>query len=177
MNQIKLPFKQHKTCTLHRETPRILLRGTCGGHGDVSGSYLRIRDLGEHGGQTLRQQHCSPALQWELRWTYGLIPNHSLPLFLPAATLPPLSLFFCLFLSSFFSLSACLPALAPYTGQDHNGPGWLMVTVLLTASSHPHLSAPLLLYRFPFSHRLTPLQAAQKCSTTMKGANLAVRVH
>lgn len=25
--------------------------------------------------------------------------------------------------SSSFSLSACLPALAPYTGQDHNGPG------------------------------------------------------
>lgn len=56
----------------------------------------------------------------------------------------PLPLFFC--------LSARLPALAPFTGQDHNGPGWLIVTMMLTASFHPHLSAALLLFVFfPFS--------------------------
>ncbi len=154
MNHIKLPFEQQNT----RETLRIFLRETCGGHADVSGSYLRIRDLGEHGGQALRQQHCSPAPRQELRWTYRLIPNHSLPLFLPAATLPPLSLFLCLFLSSSFPLSACLPALAPYTGQDHNGPGWLMVTLVLTVSSHPQLSAALLPYLLPLSHNTAGTQ-------------------
>ena len=87
-----------------------------------SGSYLRIRDLGEHGGQALGQQHCSPAPQQGLRWTYRLIPNHLLPLFLPAATLPPLSLSLCFSLSASFSLSVCPPAC---TGAVYRtGPQW-----------------------------------------------------
>lgn len=115
MHHTQLPLKEQSTCN---PSQRIFLRETCGGHGDLSGSYLRIRDLGEHRGQALRQQHCSPAPQQELRWTYRLIPNHSLPLVLPAATLPPLSLFLCLFLSSSFSLSACTGAVY------RTGPQW-----------------------------------------------------
>lgn len=102
------PLKRRCTCTRHLETSRLFLRGTCGGQGDVSGSYLRIRDLGEHGGQTLRQQHCSPAPQQELRQAYRLIPNHSLPSF---SLQPPCPLF----LSSF---SACTCAVY------RTGPQW-----------------------------------------------------
>lgn len=105
---------------INRGTLRISLRRTCGGHSDVSGSYLRIRDLGEHGGQALGQQHCSPALQQELRWIYRLIPNHTLPLFLPAATLPPLCPSSSA--SSSFSLSVCLPACAGAVYRT--GPQW-----------------------------------------------------
>lgn len=61
INHKRLRYKQRNTCARHREPH--LLRGTCGGRGDVSVSYLRIRDLGEHGGPALRQQHCSPAPQ------------------------------------------------------------------------------------------------------------------
>lgn len=30
-----------------------------------------------------------------------------------------------------------LPALALFTGQDHNGPGWLIVTMVMKSSSYP----------------------------------------
>ena len=170
------------TCNPSQKPLRIVhpQRGTCGGHGAVSGSYLRVRDLGEDGGQTLRQQQSAP--QQGLRWTYRLIPNHSLPLFLPAATLPPLSL--CL--SSSLFLSACLRWCR---GEDRTTMAlwWLMVTMVLTPSSHPQLSAALLLLCFAFpplntagtpaTHWHTPLQAAENCSTTMQGAKPAVVVH
>lgn len=55
---------------------------------------------------------------------------------------PPLSLSNCSFSSS--SLSAFLTVLAPCTGQDHNGPEWLMVTVVQAALSHARFSAALL---------------------------------
>lgn len=74
------------------------------------------------------------------------------------------------------SLSASLPSLAPYTKQDHNVPVWLMVTMMLMASSHPHLSASMLLYLLPFyhsaatiqRHQRTPLQPAENCFTTTR---------
>lgn len=145
-NDINQPYKRQTPAPI-TETPqdRPSSEGTCGGHGAVSGSYLRVRDLGEDGGQTLRQQQSAP--QQGLRWTYRLILNHSLPLFLPAATLPPLSL--CLFLSSSLSLSACLRW---RRGKDRTTMAlwWLMVTMVLTPSSHPQLSAALLLLFFAF---------------------------
>lgn len=102
MDPIKQHFKARNTCTHGRNTLRKFLEGTCRELGDVSGSYLRIRDLREHGGQTLRQQHSSPAPQQQLRWIYRLISSHSLSLCHSAATLPPLSLFLL--------FSVCLPA-------------------------------------------------------------------
>lgn len=44
--------------------------------------------------------------------------------------------------SSSLPLSACPPVLAPCTGQDHNGPGWLMVTMVLTAPPSPPRRRP-----------------------------------
>lgn len=106
------------------------------------------------------------------------------PLLSPCSHPSPLSPSSSLPLS--LCLPACLPALAPYTGQDHNGPGWLMVTMVLTVSSHPQLSAALLLCplplfpqhcRNPKTHQQSPLHAAQNCPTTMEGVSPAVRVH
>ena len=72
-------------------------------------------------------------------------------------------------------LSASLPVLPLFTGQDDNGPGWIMVTMVLMDSSHPQLSAALL-YCYPSTTTLThwrsPLQPAENCSTTNLQPNL-----
>lgn len=162
--------------------PKRFSRGFCGGHGTPSGSYLWIRDLGEHKGPALRQKHCSPAPQKELRWAHRLFPNHSLPLFLTEATLPRLPFF--LLMSSSFSL--CLPACA---GAVHRtGPQWplKLINSGYAAEEHPQLSVSLLLYLLLFcqkhyrnwggKHRRLPLQPAQNCSCTMGGASPADRL-
>lgn len=76
---------------------RIFLGELCWEHGDLSGSYLRIRDLTEHRGQALKQQHCFQALQ-EMCWTRRLMSSHCVPQFLPQS-----------FLLCLFFLSACPP--------------------------------------------------------------------
>lgn len=115
-------------------------------HGTPSGSYLWIRDLGEHEGPALRQKHCSPAPQKELRGAHRLFPNHSLPFFLPEATLPRLLFFLLMFSSS----SLCLPAC---TGAVHRtGPQWplKLINSGYAAEEHPQLSVSLLLYLLLF---------------------------
>lgn len=69
---------------------RTFLRETWRGHGDSSGSYLRIRDLTEYRGQALKQQHCLPAPQ-EMGWTRRLIPSHCVLLFVLSSFLLCLS--------------------------------------------------------------------------------------
>lgn len=62
----------------------------------------------------MEEQHSSPAPQKQHGWTQRLIPNHFLPLCLPALTLPPLCFLLCLSLS----LSDC-------AGAPHlTGPQW-----------------------------------------------------
>lgn len=66
---------------------RIFLKETCWGHSDSLGSYLRIRDLTEHRGQALKQQHCLHDMQ-QMGWACRLVSAHCVPLFLLSFFLP-----------------------------------------------------------------------------------------
>lgn len=146
----------------------------------VSASYLWIRDLGEHGGQALKQQHCSPAPQQELRWTHRLNPNHSLPLFLPAVTLPPLSFFLCLFFFPFLCLPACTGAVYrtgpqwPWVINVHYGADAFLPFIFVSYSVSLSCSSPTTLQE----PKGTPVITTEGSSKLLHGgSNPALRVH
>lgn len=135
-----------------------VLEETCGGSGDILGSYLGIRDLGEDGWEALEQQHSSPAPQKQQGWTQRLIPDHFLPLSLPTLTLPPLGFLLCLSLG----LSACTCALHltgpqwPWVINGLYGAGASFPCTFVCCSVSP---TPVALQDAQ-RHRCSPLQAA-----------------
>lgn len=169
MNHTELPWKHTARSNL-----KVLLRGTCGGHGDIR---LLPQDPGPGRRRRTSTETAaplpSPAGGAEEDTQADPLPFS--PRFPPAATLPPLSFF----------LSACTAAVY------WTGPQWPWVIngdygADCSVSSSAQLSAAPLLCLSPLSHdtagaqkktRRSPLQAAPNCCTTMEGAYSAVREH
>lgn len=134
---------------------------------DMTRSYLRIRDLGEDGGQALRQQHRSPAPEQELRGAHGLLPNHSLPVVLLSAPCPVSSS------SSSSSFVLCLCGCSQWRRvQDKT------TMALQVIDYFPPIQSYLLLCLLHCRNQTSrTLSLTENGSSTMEGASLAVRVH
>lgn len=104
ISYIKLPFKKQNTCTLHRESLSIFLRGTCGGHGDsslTSGSGIWENTEDKHWDSSTAPQPHGRSWGGHTGWSPNILcPSFSLQ---PPCPLSPSSP-----ASSSFSLSACL---------------------------------------------------------------------
>lgn len=175
---MKLPLKTGDRNTHTSQQPEAVPETNLWRTGLLPGSYLGIRDLGDHRRQAVRQQHSPPAQRYQPRRTLRLIPCHSSPLSpcrLPCPLSPSLS----------FSLFACLRCRRTLdrTTMALGDWWWLWCWLLpliwctVARRSPPLPLASLLPHRNTQQRHQSSLQAAQNCSTTMEGANPAVGGH
>lgn len=180
MNHIKLRFKRQSTCTCHRETLRNnpeknLWRTLLCIRDLTSGSGIWEKTEDKHWDSSTAPQPRSRSWGGHTGWSPTILcPSFSLQPPCP----PSLSLFLCFFLSSSFSL-VCLPACAgavyragpqwPWViNGDYGANGFLPSTFVCCS--------PLSLASLPL-HCRNHCSQLKNCSTTMEGANPAVRVH